>query len=145
MHVSAEGQVQHLRRLSQPPVVRLRARQTGAVDSGLLPGPDSDRLPVLDVANRVGLRILQSDQGDLDIPDRLRCQLLILCHNIREKCIINDQVLSALLEGHPEHLLVFDGCRLVGGIDLNDNIVALLLSLQDLQRLLRISRRDDAV
>ena len=44
--------------LPQPPVVRLLARQSGAVNSGLLACPDTDRLPILDIADGIGLGVL---------------------------------------------------------------------------------------
>ncbi|MPN49437.1 hypothetical protein SDC9_197058 [bioreactor metagenome] len=43
--------------LPQIPVVRLIPRQTGAVDSGLLAGADTDGLSILNIANRIGLGI----------------------------------------------------------------------------------------
>mgnify|MGYP006954465681 CR=1 FL=1 len=47
----------YLRRLTQPPVVRLGTGKSRAVDSGLLPRSDTDRLTALDIAHGIGLRV----------------------------------------------------------------------------------------
>ena len=52
------GKVQYLRRLTNPPVVRLVACKSCAVNAGLLSCTDADRLPALDIADGVGLRVL---------------------------------------------------------------------------------------
>ena len=57
-----ERQVQHLFMLAQMPDIRLVAGKPRAVDAGLLPRTDADRLPVLRIADGVGLRIFQRDQ-----------------------------------------------------------------------------------
>ena len=61
-------QTEDLRMLAQAPVVRLAARQTGAVDAALLARADADCLTVLDIADRVGLRVLQGDQARRSCP-----------------------------------------------------------------------------
>ena len=59
-----ELETQHLGMLPQPPVVRLVACQTGAVDAALLAGAHADGLTVLDVADGVGLGVFQGDEAD---------------------------------------------------------------------------------
>ena len=59
-----EGKRHHLRALPHPPCVGLAASQTGAVDTALLSGADTDGLTILDVAYRVALGIFQGDEGD---------------------------------------------------------------------------------
>ena len=113
--------------------------------SGLLSGADADRLSVPDKAHGIGLGVLERDQGDLDIADRLRRELLILRNSILKERVVNDKVLASLLEGHAVDLLALQRGRLIGGIHLKNNIVPVLLGLKDLQRLLRIARRNDAV
>ena len=59
-----EWQIHDLRVLAQPPFVSLASCQSGAVDAALLTGSDTDGLSVLDVADRVALRIFQRDESD---------------------------------------------------------------------------------
>ena len=131
LNIRAERQIQNLRALSQPPVVRLGSGKPGAVDAGLLAGSDADGLAVLDEAYRIRLGILQSDQGNLDIPDCFRAQVLILCDNISKESVVDYQILTALLKGHAEHLLALQLRRPVIRIDLNNDIIAVFLASQD--------------
>ena len=62
-----ERQVEDLRALAQEPVVGLRAGKARAVDAALLAGADADGLAILRVADGVGLRVLERDQGNQQI------------------------------------------------------------------------------
>ena len=113
--------------------------------SGLLSGADSDRLSVLDEADGIRLGILQSDQRDLDITDRLRRKLFILRDHILKERIVNDKILASLLEGHAIDLLALQLGGLIGRIHLKDDIVPVLLGAENLKSLLCISRRNNTV
>ena len=146
LDVIAERQIQHLRRLSEPPVIRLRAGQSRAVDSGLLACADTDRLTVLDIADGVRLRIFQRDQRDDEIELLVVRDILVIGHDIGEHGLLVDrEIVSALLEGHAEHFLVLDLRRLVVRVDLHDIVIALALGLEDFECLRRIARCDNAV
>ena len=58
-----EWQFQHTRMLTKPPAVGLVTSQSGAVDATLLPGTDAYGLSLLDVADGVGLRVLDAPRG----------------------------------------------------------------------------------
>ena len=57
-------QIQHLLVLTQPPVVGLLPRQTGAMNPTLLTCAHADDLAVLRIADRVRLRVFQRDEGE---------------------------------------------------------------------------------
>ena len=57
-----KGQVQHLFMLAQEPSISLAACQARAMDTGLLTGTNTDRLPIYGEANGVGLGIFQGDE-----------------------------------------------------------------------------------
>jgi hypothetical protein len=52
----------------------LPAGELDAVDAALLPRAHADHLPVLGVAHRVGLRVLDGDGGQHQVADRLVTQ-----------------------------------------------------------------------
>lgn len=59
----------------KPPVIGLVAGKSGAVDSGLLTGSETDDSSVEGVANRVGLGVLEGNGRDEKIEGRLRGEL----------------------------------------------------------------------
>ena len=124
-----KGQIQNLRRLTKPPLVSLITGQTGAVDPGLLACSDTDRLAAFDIADGIGLGILQSDHGDGQIDLSAFRQILVLCHNIIEEIRTDMKLISALLEGDTEDLLLLDRIRDISRIDLNHIVISLLLGL----------------
>src|SRR5699024_2421268 len=67
LDILSKRQGEHLRALTEEPVVRFLPCQAGAVYSGLLTGAHTDRLSVLYIAYGIGLSVLQDDQGDLHI------------------------------------------------------------------------------
>ena len=141
-----EGQVHHFRMLAQPPDVGLVTCQTGAVDTALLTGTDTDGLTVLHVADRVRLRILQGDQGDDQVALGLRGEGLVLRRDVLEEGIVVElDLIAALLEGDAEHLLALDGLWHVAGVYLNHIIGALALVLQYLNGLRGVVRGNHTV
>ena len=131
-----ERQVHHLRMLAQPPDVGLVTCQTGAVDTALLTGTDTDGLSVLHVADRVRLGIFQGDKGDDQVAFGLWGKGLVLGgHILEEGIVVEFDLVTALLKGDAEHLLALDRLRHVGRINLNHIIGTLALILQDLDSL----------
>ena len=138
-------QTEDLRMLTQAPVVRLVARQTGAVDAALLTRADADCLSVLDIADRVGLRVLQGNQRDNHIELCLLRQLLVLGDDVLKQIRADLEVVVTLLEGDAEDIAVLDRSRLIVRIDLDHVEGSSALGLEDLERLVGVARRDDAV
>ena len=140
-----EGKSEHLGRLAQIPVVGLAAGKSRAVDPGLLSGADADSLSALYIAYGVGLCVLKSDQRDRHIvAGRLR-KLFVLCHDVCKQRIVDDQFISARLEGNAEHLLLLESGRLIVGVDLQDAVIALFLLSEDLKCFRLIVGSDDTV
>ena len=131
--------------LAQIPVVRLLSGQTRAVDAALLTRAHADGLTVLDVADGVGLRVLERDEGDDHVDLRVLGQILVLRDDVREHVLIDHEIVASLLEGDAEHVLVLRRGGQIVRIDLHDVVVALFLGFQDLQRLVGVARGDDAV
>ena len=127
------------------PGVCLLTGQTGAVNTGLLTGTDADGLSVHRIANGVGLGVLQSDQCHDQIPLCLRGQFLVGGHYVGDQFLIDLELVSALLEGDAEYLLVLQGIGHVVRVDLDDVVVAVPLLAQDCQRLIGVTGSDHAV
>lgn len=68
-------ELEDLRVLSRPPVVGLVTSKTGAVNTRLLAGSESDDLAILGEADRVGLGVLECDGSDDQVDDRLLGEL----------------------------------------------------------------------
>ena len=144
-HIILEREAEDLRALAQEPAVRLVAREARAVDAALLAGADADGLAVVGVADGVALRVLERDGRDEEVALRGFRQVMVLRHDVVENVFVNLDIVAALLEHHAEDLFRLDGSGLVGGIHLEDDVVALFLRLEDLERLRLVARRDDAV
>ena len=140
-----ELKAEHLGVLAQVPVVGLAAGQARAVDAALLARADADGLTVLDVAHRVGLRVLERDEGDHHVDLGLGGNLLVLGHHVGEQVGRDLVVVAALLEGDAEDVLGLHGSGHVGRVDLHDVVLAGLLGLEDLERLVGVGGGDDAV
>ena len=143
--VFLEREVQDLLMHPQMPCVRLACRQSGAVDTGLLSGTYADALSVHSEADGVGLGIFQCDQSDDQVDLRIFRDLLVLGHYVFEQAFIDFNVIVPLLEGDAEHLPALLFLRLILRVDGDDVVAALLLSLQDLQGFVRVTRGDDAI
>ena len=70
---------------------------------------------------------------------------MILRHDVLKHGSIDHNVVSSLLKGHTENLLVLYGSRNIVRIHLKDAVIALLLRLQNLQCLVVIAGCNDAV
>ena len=141
-----ERQVENLRALAQPPFIGLVAGETCAVDTALLSGTDADGLSVLDIADTVALCIFQCDEGNLQVADSLRSEVLVLCRNLFEEFrVVEIAVVAALLKGDTEDLLVLYRLGNIVRVDLDDAVSALAFSFEDLQCFGCIVGCDDAV
>ena len=145
LDIVLEGEGEDLIVLSEEPGISLAACKTGAMNSGLLTCSYADSLSVYCKANGVGLSILESDKSDDKIANGTLGKILILCYDICEKGAIYLEVISALLKGDTEYLLMLNGSGNVIGIDLNDIIAALSLGLEDLKCLGLVAGSDDTV
>ena len=140
-----ERQIEDLRALAQEPVVGLRASEARAVDAALLAGADADGLAVLRVADGVGLRVLERDQGDQEVALCALWQVVVLRHDVLEAVFRDGDVVALLLKGDAEDLLALELFRLIGRIHLQDQVRALALRFEDLECFRRICGCDDAV
>ena len=141
-----ERKVENLRALAQPPLIGLVAGETCAVDAALLTGSDADSLSVLDIADAVALCIFQCDEGNLQVADRLRSEVLVLRRNLLEEFrVVEIAVVAALLKGDAEDLLVLDRFGYIVRVDLDDAVSTLALGLEDFQGFGCVVGCDDAV
>ena len=119
--------------LAQPPDIGFVTSQTGAVDTALLTGTDTDSLSVLHIAYRVRLSVLQGDEGDNQVALGLCCKSLVLGGNVLKQCrVVEFNLIASLFESDTKHLFALDGLRLIAGINLNHIISTLTLILQNL-------------
>ena len=141
-----ERKAENLRALAQPPLIGFVTGETCAVDTALLTGTDADSLSVLDIADAVALCIFQCDEGNLQVADSLRSEVLVLRRNLFEEFrVVEIAVVAALLKGDAEDLLVLDRLGYIVRVDLDDAVSALALSLENLQGFGCVVGCDDAV
>ena len=140
-----ELEAQHLRVLTQVPGVSLVASEAGAVHAALLTGTHADGLAVLDVADAVGLRVLEGDERDDHVTDGALGNVLALGHEVADQLGVDLVEVVALLKGDTKDVLGLDGGALIGRVDLHDVVVAALLLGEDGQGLLGVTGGDDAV
>ena len=115
------------------------------MDAGLLASADADGHAVFDVADRIGLGIFQSDEGDHQIA-LSRCRdILVLRRDIFEEVRRNLGFIAFLFKGDAIDFLRFDEARLVVRVHLEDAVIPLLLGLQNSQGFVAVARSDDAV
>ena len=131
--------------LPEPPVVGLVARQTRAVDAALLARADADALTILHIAYGVGLGVLEGDHGNRQVALGKVGQLLVFGDDIAEKIVSDDQFVALLLEGDAEYILALQLFRLIGGVDLDDVVIALALGFEDFEGFRLIAGGDHAV
>ena len=115
------------------------------MDAALLARADADALAVLDVAYGVGLRVLEGDHGNRQVALGKAGQVLVFGDDVAEEIVADNQLVSLLLEGDAEHVLALQLFRLVGGVDLDDVVIALALGLEDFEGLGLIAGGDHAV
>ena len=140
-----ELEIQHLGVLPQQPVVRLAARQAGAVDAALLAGAHADGLAVLHVADGVGLGVLEGDEGHQHVPFGVVRQLLVVGDDVVQQRLVDGEVVAALLKGDAEHVLVLHLPGHIIRVDLHHVVAALALGLQDLQGLVGVAGGNHSV
>lgn len=140
-----EVKVQDLGVVAQPPVVGLVTSKTGAVDTGLLAGTETDDHSVLGVADRVGLGILEGDGGDNQIANGRLGQVLVLGDEVLEERGVDLDVVALLLHGKTIDLAGLDLLGLVVGVHLQDGVLAALLLPQELQSIGVIGGSNDTV
>ena len=122
--------------LAQPPDISLVTCQAGAVDTALLTSTDTNSLTVLDIANRVRLRIFQCNQGDNQVALSLCGEGLVLGGDVlKQSRVIQFDFVTSLFESHTKALLTFNGLGLVGRVNLDDVVSTLALVFQNLDGL----------
>ena len=129
--VRLEGEIQNLLVLSEVPVVRLVAGESGAVDSRLLTRAHADCLTVLNVADGIGLGVFQSNEGDDEVVLCRFGEVFVLGDDVAHHFVVNDKLVSALLEGHAVNLLALDLGGLVILVHFDDAIGSLALGFED--------------
>ena len=109
------------------PLVRLFTCKPGAVDPGLLSGTYTDGLSVLSKAYRVGLGVLESDQGYYHIADCRLGKFFVLSNYLGEQFSVYFEVVVSLFEHYAVYLLCLDLRANIFRIHLDDGIVSLFL------------------
>ena len=121
-----EGKVHHLGVLTKPPDVGLITCQTGAMNTALLAGTNTNGLTILNIAHAIALGVFQSNQGNYQVTTSLLGKGLVLCGDIlKQSMICKIYLVATLFEGDTEAVLALDGSGSVLGIYL-DNIVCTL-------------------
>ena len=115
------------------------------MNTGLLSGTDTDCLPVIGKANRVGLGIFQGNQRNHQIPLGTFRQGLVLGHDILQQLLVDLKIISLLFKGDTEDLLALHRLRGIRRVDLHNIVIALPLGLQDFKGFRGIARSDDAI
>ena len=116
------------------------------MDAALLPGTDADGLAVLHVAHRIGLGVLQRDEGNHQVAACLGGERLVLRGHILKKCgVVKGNLVAPLLEADAKHLLGLQRGGAVGRVNLDDAVGALALLPQYLKRLGGVVGGNDAV
>ena len=131
--------------LTNEPVVGLVAGESRAVDAALLTCADTDGHAVLDVADRVGLRVLERDERKDHVVLCALRQILVLGDDVGEQALVDFVVVVTLLKADAENVALLDRLRLIVRVDLDNVVAALALGLEDLEGLSGEVRRDDAV
>ena len=131
--------------LAQEPDIRLIARQTGAMNTGLLASAHADHLAALCVADGVGLRVFQRNQGNQQVALCIFRDILVVRHHIGEHGFVDFDLIAALLKRDTVYILALHRSRLIVRVDLHHIVVALTLRLEDFQRFVGITGGDDAV
>jgi len=115
------------------------------VDAALLARAHADGLAVFHVAHGIGLGVFEGDERHRHIQLRALRQGLVRGDDIAEQRGRDPVIVSPLLKGDAEHVLVLQGGGDVGGVDLHDVVGALFLGFEDFERRRGVARRDDAV
>ena len=127
------------------PYISLVASQTSAMYTGLLSSTNTNSLTVLGIANRVGLSVLQGNQGDKQISLGCFVNNLILSRNVLQTFLIQLYSVPLLLKGNAEYFLLLQLSRLIGLVHLQYQIGALALALENLQSLWRIGWSNNTI
>lgn len=132
---------------AHPPVVGLVAGETGAVDTGLLAGSETNDLAVDGVADGVALGVLEGDGGDGQVTSGAFGEgLAILGGDDGVEGLGGDfDVVSVLLEGDAVDGSGFCGSWGIVGVDLENEVLAALLLLEDLESGILVAGGNDTV
>ena len=132
--------------LAQEPDVCLVAGKACAVDSRLLSRADADGLSVLCVAHGVRLCVFERDKRQDEVALCVFGQCFVLRRDVlHEHGLIDFQLVAALLECYSKHIFIFLFGGLVALVDFYDVVGALPLGFKYLERLVGVTRRDNAV
>ena len=99
------------------------------MDARLLSRADADRLSVDGVADGVGLRVFQRDEGEQEVAAGLGGDVLVRRRALGEAVLCDLHVVALLLEGDAVHVLALEGGRRVALVHLEDEVAALALAL----------------
>ena len=125
--------------LTQEPGVCLGACQTSAVDTALLTGTHADCLTVISKANGVRLGVLQGDQGYDQVDLSILRQFFVFGNDVAEQCLIDLEIITALVESNTKDFLDFLFFGNIIGINFHHIVAALALALQNLKSLFGIA------
>jgi len=132
---------------AHPPVVSLVAGKSGAVNSGLLSSTETNNLSVVGVANRVALSVLKSDGSDGKITgSALGERSSVLRGDDGAEVLGSDlNIVAVLLEVDTVNGTGLGSRGVVLGVDLEDEVSATLLLLEDLKSGILVTRGNDTV
>lgn len=132
---------------AHPPVVGLVAGKTGAVDTGLLASAEADHLAVVGVAHRVALGVLEGDGGDSQVTSSALGEStgVLGGDDGGEGLGRNLDIVAVLLELDAVDASGLGGGGVVLGVDLENEVLAALLLLEDGKGSLLVARGNDTV
>ena len=131
--------------LAEKPGIGFAARQPGTVYARLLPSANAYHLAVIGVADGIGLRVFEGDEGDDHVAASSAGKLLVGCDDFSQAGWRRHNLIALLAECHAKHVAGFRSGWLIIGVDLDDAVAALLFLLQDFQGLWLITRGNDAI
>lgn len=118
LHTGFEVQREYTRMKARPKVIGLAARETRAVDAGLLTGAQADNHAIVRVADAVGLGVLESNGGDDEVTKGIGRERRGCGDNVAETLGIDLGVVATLLQMEAVDLARFRGGRHVSRVHL---------------------------
>lgn len=131
---------------AHPPVVGLVTGKTGAVDTGLLASTETNDLAVGGVADRVALCVLEGDGGNGKVAGSSLGKSAILGGDDGGEALGGDlDIVAVLLKVDAVDGAGLSRAGVVFGVDLENEVLAALLLLEDLERSLLVAGGNDTV
>ena len=104
------------------------------MNAGLLASADADGLTVFGIADRIGLRVFECNQGNQQVAFGLGRDVFVFRRDFLEAFLRQLDFVALLFKGDAEDLFFLEFFRLVVRVHLENQISALAFRLENLQR-----------